>query len=164
MTTYNENWPRWVQASVGDHFKSCAITKGYKSLIEGVDERTTDFMTSTNRVEIRINGPSIKELSHNYWRFEVDANILIYSHMGGIEPNAYYGTQMAGDIAQVAAQAIPVYKYGSGVDDDQSLIGCLTLRRGRKEGIKVFHFGEINPEDRLRQFSVDVNLEMDIYP
>lgn len=161
---YDPNWPRWVQASVADHFKTAATAQQYPALVEGIDERLTEFMESTNRIEIRVNGPYIKEWNKGYWQFLVTANILIFSYMGGSSPNAYEGTEMAGFMAQAASQSIPVYKYGIGVDDDQSLIGCLTLRRGDDESVKVFHFGEIDRENRLRQFGVDVNLEMNICP
>lgn len=161
---YDPNWPRWVQASVAYYFKSASTTAGFTSLVEGIDERTTAFMEATDRLEIRVNGPNIVEWSAGYWHFEVDANILVHSYMGGALPNAYLGTTMAGVMAQAASNPIPVYKYGSGVDDDQSLIGCLTLRRGSKESVKVFHFGEIDREHRLRQLGVDVSLEMDICP
>jgi len=160
--TYDPNWPRWVQASVADHFKVAATAQGYPALVEGIDERLTEFIESTDRVEIRINGPFIREMSKDYYQFIVDANILIFSHMGGSSPNAYLGTEMTGFMAQAASQSIPVFKYGTGVDDDQSLIGCLSLRRGDSESVRVFHFGEINREDRLRQFGVDVSLEMTI--
>jgi hypothetical protein len=161
---YDPNWPRWVQASVADHFKLVAIAQGYPALVEGIDERDTEFIESPNRIEIRVNGPFIREASAGYYHFEVDANILIFSHMGGQIPNAYFGTEMTGYMAQAASQPISIYKYGTGVGDDQSLIGCLTLRRGKDESVKVFHFGEVNKEDRLRQFGVDVSLEMDICP
>lgn len=159
---YDLNWPRWVQASVGDHFKLVATAQSFPALIEGIDERTTEFMESPNWVEIRVNGPFIKELSKDYWYFEVGANILVFSHMGGSQPNAYFGTEMAGYMAQAASQPISVYKYGTGVDDDQSLIGCLTLKKGNQESVKVYHFGEVNTESRLREYGVDVNLEMEI--
>jgi len=159
---YDPNWPRWVQASVADHFKVAATAQQYPALVEGIDERTTEFMESTNRLEIRVNGPFIREMSKDYWQFLVDANILIFSHMGGASPNAYVGTEMAGYMAQAASQSIPIYKYGTGVDDDQSLIGCLTLRPGKDESIRVYHFGEINREDRMRQYGVDISLEMTI--
>lgn len=163
-TQYDQNWPRWVQASIAVYFKDIADDNNFKSLVEGLDERTTEFQESSERLEIRVNGPFIVEQSHNYWHFEVDVNILIFSHMGGQLPNAYSGTMIAGYMAQGASEPIPVFKYGNGLEDDQSLIGCLTLRRGSKESVKVFHFGEINREDRLRQFGVDVNLEMNICP
>lgn len=166
MSVYDENWPRWVQASVADHFKAAAaaLSPPIPTLVEGIDERTTTFIEANERIEIRVNGPSIVEQSHRYWHLEVDVNILIFSYMGGALPNVYSGTQITGNMAKVANDPIPIYKYGTGVSDDQSLIGCLTLRRGKEESVKVFHFGEIDREHRLREFAVDVNLEMDIYP
>lgn len=164
MSTYDANWPRWVQASIADHFSVAADAISIPSLVEGIDERTTAFYESPERIEIRINGPFIVEQSKGYWNIQADVNILIFSHMGGKLPNAYSGTDIAGAMAQAANDPIPIYKYGTGVDDDQSLIGCLTLRRGPKESVKVFHFGEIDRENRLRQFAVDVNLEMNICP
>lgn len=164
MSVYNENWPRWVQASVAYYYTTAANAISIPILIEGIDERTTAFIQSQERIEARVNGPFIVEQSHGFWHFEVDVNIIIFSHMGGSLPDRYSGTQITGEMAKVSNDPIPVYKYGTGVDDDQSLIGCLTLRRGSKESVKVYHFGEINLEDRLRQFMVDVNLEMDICP
>jgi hypothetical protein len=160
--SYDPNWPRWVQASVADHFKVAATAQQYPALVEGIDERLTSFIESPSRIEIRVNGPFIREMSRGYYYFGVDANILIFSYMGGKSPNAYEGTEMAGYMAQAASLSIPVYKYGTGVEDDQSLIGCLTLRRGNDESIRVFHFGEINREDRMRQYGVDISLEMTI--
>lgn len=157
---YDANWPRWVQASVAKHFKDVANTNSYSSLVEEIEERTTAFQEAPQRVEIRMNGPFIKEVSKDYWKFEVDANILIFSHKDGTLDNAYTGTTIAGKMAQAAASQIPVYKYGGGVDDDDSLIGCLNLRRGNDESIKVHHFGEIDTVNRLIQLAVDVRLEM----
>ena len=161
--SYDPNWPRWVQASVADHFKTVCNARGYPSLVEGIDERETDFIESSDRIEIRVNGPFTEEKSKGYWHFEVFVNLLISSHMGGSLPNAYLGTEMAGYMAQAASDPIPVFKYGNGVDDDQSQIGCLAIGRGKSDSVKVIHFGEINKEDRLRQFAVDVNYEMTLY-
>ena len=161
---YDPNWPRWVQASVGKYFKDVATTISIPSLVEGIDERTSTFIESQNRIEIRVNGPFIHEMSQGYWHFETDVNLLIFSHMGGALPDAYLGTMTAGYLAQAASNLISIYKFGTGVDDDQSLIGCLTLRRGPEESVKVFHFGEVDLVNRLRQLGVDVRLEMDICP
>lgn len=157
---YDPNWPRWIQASVAKHFKDVATTNSYQSLVEEIEERTTAFQESPQRLEIRLNGPFCKEVSKDYWRFEVDVNILIFSHKDGALDNAYKGTTMAGKMAEAASNLISVYKYGAGVDDDQSLIGCLNLRRGNDESIKVHHFGEIDPVNRIVQLAVDVRLEM----
>lgn len=159
---YDHNWPRWIQASVSKHFILACNAESYPVLAEGLDERQTSFMEEPNRIEVRVTGPFISERSKDYWHFEVMANILIHSHMQGSTPNAYLGTIMTGHMAQAASEPISIFKYGSGVDDDQSLIGCLTLKRGDDDSIKVYNFGEIDKVNRLRQFAVDVGLEMDI--
>lgn len=161
---YNSGWPRWIQASVADHFKTTANSEGFASLVEGLEERTTVFQESTNRLEIRINGPFVRQVSANYYHFDVDVNILILSHMDGTSDSVYRGTNIAGKMAERANEPIPVFKYGGQPEDDQSQIGCLLLKDGSKDGVKVFHFGEINAEDRLRQAGVDCSYNMDICP
>ena len=158
---YNPSWPKWVQASVADHFKTVATTEGFSSLVDGLEERTTAFQDSPQRLEIRINGPFIRERSKDDYIFNVTVNILIFSHMDGTASSVYAGTNIAGKMAQAASDLIPVYKYGAQAEDDASRIGCLTLTSG-SGGVNVFHFGEVNAEDRLRQLGVDANFKMNI--
>lgn len=163
--THDVNWPRWIYVSVSKHFKDVANFYNYNSLVENVEDSISTFQETGDRVEIRVNGPFTKELSHNYFHFEVDANILITSHMGGPSKNPYGLMDMVGVMAATASQIIPVYKYGNGPDDDEDeLVGCLTLRKGPVESIKSYYFGEIDSTNRLRQAMVDVRLEMQIYP
>jgi hypothetical protein len=53
-----------------------------------------------------------------------------------------------------------VFKYGEGPEDDETLLGCLTLRSGKRDAIRVIHFGQISREDRLRQSAVDARYRM----
>ncbi len=159
---YDPNWPRWVQASLAKYLKDVADTNGYASLVEELEERTTDFIESTQRLEIRMNGPFTRQLSANFYLMDVDVNVLIFSHMDGTMDNVYGGIDMAGIMAQAISDPIPVFKYGNGIGDDQSQIGCLTLRDGPREGVKVLHFGEIDRVSRLRQMGVDASLKLEI--
>ena len=161
---YNPKWPKWVQASVADHFKTAATAGGFASLVDGLEERTSAFQENPQRLEIRINGPFITQMSSNYYQFLVDVNILIFSHMDGSIDSVYRGTNIAGTMAQSASDSIPVHKYGAEVGDDASLIGCLSLNDGPRAGVNVFHLGEVNAEDRLRQLAVECSFKMDINP
>lgn len=109
---YDPNWPRWVQASVADHFKTTANGSGYVSLVEGLEERTTAFQDSPQRLEIRINGPRIQEQSHNSYYFEVDVNMLIHSHMDGDLDSPYSGTNIAGTMPREPANRYPCSSTG----------------------------------------------------
>ncbi len=84
-------------------------------------------------------------------RLDVDVNLLLTSMMGGETKNAYDIVQQAGVLLQAAGGPIPVLKWGEGPDDDQSPIGCLTLRSGKRDAVRVIHFGQIGRDDRLRQ-------------
>lgn len=158
---YNENWPRWMQSSVAKHYKDAATAMSWASLVEEIESRSNAFINSPQRLEIRQNGPFAKELSSNYWNFELDVHVLLTSHLGGSVGNAYDITTASGKIA-AASVSIPVFKYGTGVDDDQSQIGCFTLRRGKTESIKIYHFGEIDKVNRVIQMAVDVRFELDL--
>ena len=90
----------------------------------------------------------------------VDVNLLLTSMMGGQTRNAYDIVQQAGVLLQAAGGPIPVLKWGEGPDDDQSPVGCLTLRSGKRDAIRVIHFGQIGRDDRLRQSAVDARYRM----
>jgi len=157
---FNPSWPKWIQASIAKHFKAAANAHNYVSLVEELEERTTEFMESPQRIEIRMNGPFVRNASANYYLMDVDVNILIFSHMDDTDDNVYDGIDIAGVMAEAASQSIPVYQLGNLVGDDGSQIACLSMTR---DGVKVFHFGEITRQDRLRQFSVDAGYKLEIF-
>ena len=74
--------------------------------------------------------------------------------------DAYGIARWAGKFEQAMTERIPIYKYGTDAGDDQSLIGCLTQRKGTSESIKLVYFGQISREDRIRQAVVDGRYEM----
>lgn len=160
MSIPNPNWPRWVFTSTADYFKQVADRIELPILIEGIDDREAEKMRTGDHVEFRINGPAVAELSRGYFRLDVDVNLLLTSMMGGQTKNAYDIVQQAGVLLQSASGPIPVLKYGEGPDDDQSLLGCLTLRSGKRDAVRVIHFGQISRDDRLRQSAVDARYRM----
>jgi hypothetical protein len=68
--------------------------------------------------------------------------------------------RIGGEFEQAMSERIPVYKFGTGVDDDDSLLGCLTIRKSKSESVKLFHFGQINQTDRIRQSVIDGRFEL----
>ena len=160
MNIPNPHWPRWIFASTADYFKQVADGIELPILIEGIDEREAEKMRANDHVEFRINGPAVTELSRGYFRLDVDVNLLLTSMMGGQTKNAYDIVEQAGVFLQAAGGPIPVFKYGEGPDDDESLLGCLTLRSGKRDAVRVIHFGQIGRDDRLRQSAVDARYRM----
>ena len=157
----NPNWARWVFASVTSYLKEVAADAEIPVLVEGLDERTTEFMTATDRCEIRITGPFTQEISHDYFRVEVIVNVLFVSRYEE-QKNQYAIMQKIGVFHEAMDGSIAVYKYGSLPGDDQhALVGCLSPIQGRHNAIRVLHFGQITPTDRLKQSMVDASYRME---
>ena len=150
MPAANPNWARWVFASVATYMKEVAKQASIPVLVEGLDERTDALMKATDRCEVRISGPFSRELSHNYFRLEESKN-------------RYGILKIIGDFQEAMDCNIPVYKYGDEPGDDESAsIGCLAPRSGRNDSIRVLHFGQIDPTDRLKQSMVDARYVMEL--
>ncbi|REJ65633.1 MAG: hypothetical protein DWQ31_16975 [Planctomycetota bacterium] len=160
MSTPDPNWPRWFFASIGDYFKTVADGINLPILIEGIDEREAEKIRAADHVELRINGPAIREISAGYFRVWLDVNLLLTSIMGGQTKNAYDIVQQAGVLQQAASQPIPIFRFGNAPGDDGTSLGCLTARRGRRENVTVFHFGQIGRDERVRQSAVDARFEI----
>ena len=157
----NPNWARWVFASVASYLKEVAADAEIPVLVEGLDERTTEFMTATDRCEIRITGPFTQEISHDYFRVEVIVNVLFVSRYEE-QKNQYAIMQKIGVFHEAMDGSIAVYKYGSLPGDDlHALVGCLSPIQGRHNAIRVLHFGQITPTDRLKQSMVDASYRME---
>ena len=158
-TTLNENLARWVFASISVFFKNIADGLNLPLLVEGVDERESEVVLA-DHAELRLTGPFIREVSNGMWRTWTDINILLTDRMMMSVEDAYGIARWAGKFEQAMTERIPIYKYGTDAGDDQSLIGCLTQRKGTSESIKLVYFGQISREDRIRQAVVDGRYEM----
>lgn len=158
-TTLDENLARWVFASVAVYFKGIADGLSLPLLVEGVDERESETMEE-DHAELRLSGPFVREVSHGMWRTWTDINILLTTRMLMSQEDAYEIARLGGKFEQAMTARIPIYKYGPDVGDDDSLIGCLTHRKGKAESIRLIHFGQISRTDRIRQAVVDGRYEM----
>lgn len=153
-----QNLARWIVASLAVYFKDVADAIPLPFLVEGVDERSGEDMTVCH-AELRISGPFVKEVSKDYWRAYIDINVILTNFMQMSTENAYSLSNWGGYFLEAMMQPIPIYKYGDGPDDDDSLIGCLEQRRGFGEPIRLIHFGQISRVDRIRQAVVDGKFE-----
>jgi hypothetical protein len=120
-------------------------------------------MEATDRCEIRITGPFTREASHNYFYVEVVANVLFVSRYEE-QKNQYAIIQKMGMFQEAMDGSIAVYKYGTGPDDDEhALVGCLSPVQGRNDAIRVMHFGQVDPTDRLKQSMIDARYRMELF-
>ena len=152
--TANPNWARWAFASIANYLKTLATNNGIPAIVEGMDDHTDAFTEAADRAEIRINGPYTKKLHGEYLVF-MDVNVILTSRFDGTN-NRYAILTHAGLFHEAMDQAISVYRYG----DDDSYLGCLVPRSGKNDTVRVVHFGQVDPTDKLKQSAVDARYEM----
>lgn len=157
----NENLARWIFQSVAKHFVATANGISLPYFVEGIDERSEDDMRASH-VELRVTGPEVKELSNGYYHIKVVVNFLFTKEMEMSGADAFDLIQWTGVFAQKMMEVIPIYKKGTGADDDGSQIGCLRIDKGKNEMVRIFHFGQIKPDTRVRISEVDAVYSMDL--
>jgi hypothetical protein len=163
----NPNWARWVFASLATYFTSVAQKCNIPVLVEGLDERTTEFMEATDRVEVRITGPFIRDLSVKYYECAVDANALFFSRYEEGK-NKYDILAAVGAFQQAMDSPIPLYRLGNQDIDDGGIFGVLEPRKNRGESTRVLHLGQADLTNRIKSTLVDARyftyLPDDAYP
>jgi len=124
-------------------------------------------MDATDRAEIRITGPHIRERSRGDFYVRVEVSVLLSSRYDGQLKNALEIHRFAGLFQEALTLPIPVWNYGAESGDfvegqpaTQLKLGCLeTVER---EPVRVFHFGQIHETDKLKQTAVDAKLQMEL--
>lgn len=141
-------------ASIADYFKTAVQAIPLPLLVEGVDERMGD-KEHYDHAELRINGPSIVELSRGYFRVVVGVNVLLTELMD--RTNVYDLQDWCGAFEVAMDGPINLYHYGpdTGGIDDGGWFECLIPQRSKFDPNRVFHFGQISKTDRVRQSMVD---------
>lgn len=155
----DENLARWIFQSLASHFNSVADGISLLYFVDGIDERSNDTMQE-NHVELRVTGPELKEVSNGYYNVKVVVNFLFTKNMDEVSADAFDLIQWTGVFANAMLQPIPIYRKGSGADDDDTLVGCLQVHKGRNDAVRVFHFGQLDKDTRIRQSEMDALYDM----
>ena len=153
----DENLARWIFISVAKHFNTVVSGLSLPYFVEGVDERSDEEMRA-DHVELRLTGPDVLEAGGKHYA-RVTINFLCTALMDMAGADAWRIVQWTGVLQNEMLAPIPIYKYGTGADDDQSLIGCLRVDNNR---VNVYHFGQLDKDTRVRQSEVDATFSMDI--
>lgn len=147
------NWARWIKSSVVQYFTTAL--SGLSLYIEG---RERPNPAPTKLIELRVDGPTGKELSHNYWKLSIEINVLISCTRDSSD--AYATERLIGAVQAAFAQTITVKKYGDTSPGDY--LGCLSRRDDGREGIITSEFGLIDASQGLRQATVEGHYMMEL--
>jgi len=150
----NANWPRWIYASVSKHFQAIADAYPIHMYIESVER---DTKNESKWLEFRLDGPQTREISKGYFRLDVEINILWSVHLDSAD---FHEQQRILGMLIEAMTDICIYKYGKGIDDDDSLLGTLILQQDPNNPIRGNNFGQVRPDTQLVQGSVEGTYRM----
>lgn len=154
----NENWARWIFASVSKYFETACTGVATKFYVEGEERLIKD--TEDTTIEIRVDGPDITDMGGGQYRLYVEVNVLV-GIKKSLDSHAIY--RIIGPVQVAMASNIKVYKYGPDTEgvDTSALLGCLQLLQGmNKEKIKTSVFGQIEKSTFVEQATVEGHFEM----
>jgi len=149
----NKNWSRWIFASVSMHFD--AQRQDIPLHIEGQPRDIKQDQTGW--FELRLDGPYYTESSRKLWDIYVEVNVLILAAM--LDTDTHRIRRLAG-IVESAFTNISVFRYGDGIEDDKSYLGCLRLLQDNNNRVKTNHFGQVEPNLNQEQASVEGHYTM----
>lgn len=153
--SFDPNWSRWCLASFSKFFDS---KKGSVYLyIEGHDRDTANLV---DFAEFRMDGPRIKTIGNSLVRLELTVNILIQSVMDDTDTHKLQRT--IGVMTAAFEKKISAFKYGTGLNDDQSLFACFQLIREGNFDVRVNNFGIIDPTVRKQQATIEARYAAEV--
>lgn len=145
----NPNWDRWIFASICKFFTDRA--DGLIMYVEGTEHPAP---TEASYVEIRTTGPITKQLTSNSFKLDVIINALI--NVLGEHGDNHLIYRITGKIASIFQSCIPVFKFGDTADDNPTIqIGVLQLTPNGGRDIETSHFGQVAPDVKLLQSTVE---------
>jgi len=160
-------WMKWIWASVAAHIKIVSDSMSLPLLVEGIDDRQPKNVRASH-AELRINGPFIFELSHDYYEVLVPINILLVDYMVGDSLDAYRLQTWAGTFQATMDLPLPIYRYGQDPEDDGTFLECLKVRKTRDGGIRIIHFGQVarmgTLDTDIRETAIDGMFAMYLAP
>ena len=145
----NDNWTTWIFASVCKHFDS--HSNDLYLHIDGTARKTGDH---ANVIELRLNGPIMRELSKNYYQIDAEVNLLIQTAVK--HANIYQHRRNLGIAEAACTRYIYLYQIGSESGATGNMFGCLTLvNTPRNNGIETKDYGIVRPQVDLQQATVE---------
>lgn len=143
----DKNWPRWIFASFSKWFD--AAKDGVPMFIEGDDYVTADL---PDYFEFRTNGPHFWEQSKDFWQFQIIINILVVHKKNATSIHTLHAN--TGKMIAAFQNSVPMFRFGSGLDDDSQQFGCMQLMTDAKNVIQIDQLGQVKPEIKEMQAMV----------
>jgi len=142
-------WSRWIFASASRHFGALIEAAGYTYYIEGTQRNPE----AQEFIEFRMDGPDLTRLNSNYYKLDVNINLLWSYNQG--HSDFYKPSRIRGFLIRTMRD-ICIYRFG----DDESQLGILKLKQDKQNSTMVNNFGQVRPDVKLMQGTVEGTFEM----
>lgn len=149
------NLPRWIFASLSDHFQTLSDNIELRFFVEGSDEdEIKDFQQDS--ALFRMDGPIVHEGSSGEEWYSIEIQILLTDLVVSTTESAYKIYKNAGSYMEsMLNDAIGIYRFGNGPEDDDTLFGCLTPDKSVRNNVRLASYGVVDRDTRVRQMSVN---------
>ena len=146
--------PKWIQLSVCKHFTDIITT--LHVFVEGQERRTNQ---KSDWCELRVDGPWLRQYTRTDLGVYTEVNSLISTFID--DTNVAKEATNIG-LVLAAFTDLTIYKYGSEVADDGSVVGCMQLlpTDDIRERLEIARFGQIEPEYNLLQSTIEGHYKM----
>lgn len=156
MAIGNTEWDRWIFATMSKDFNIKFNVGKFGIFIEGTHRGLPE---QTELLEFRMNGPQRRQPSRGCFVLEVQINILVRSFMD--DDDFHKMRRNVGEVTTWLADNHCIFRYGDGINDDDTLLGELHLQnRAKSQLVQVNHFGQIDPKFRLEEATVEASFEI----
>lgn len=162
MTVQSDpNWDRWVWATMTKEFRKNFSPPTFTLMdvdlfVEGTGREKPD---DAQLLEFRMDGPQQRKPSKNKFILEFEINILVRSLME--HGNFHKMRSLLGAVRRWLAQDHCIFRYGSGIVDDDTLLGTLVLQnRSPLDQVRTNYFGQISSEYRIEEATVEGSFKM----
>lgn len=148
MPSFDPNWPRWIKASLD---KVVDANKGPYLIFHEGQNRPSPWPPKL--MEFRIATVDIRETTKDFWRIEVEAQLICAT---ALSTDFFAIDRMTGDACAILQRSVPVYKWGDGSGDDPTVqIGCLTWWKFT-DGVNtpIHHFGQVDTTNKRLEATV----------
>lgn len=153
----DENTTRWFIASLTDHFAdviNASIALAPPFSVTGYSLNSDE---NQDHIEMRIQGPYEKDIP-GWLVFEVPLSFLITFRQGGAK-DMFTIDRWIGVYKDALRKPIEIFKSGSGSDDDNTLLGCLTPKVSKRELIRCDRYGFVDGNVPVQQATIVATLD-----
>lgn len=140
----NQKLASWIALSVQKYLKQQA--NGVLAVAVIPLDRITESFVSNNphRAEFTLIGPSVRELSADYWQVDLRVFCTLISNAGARDSGADHFLH-SGRVQSWLDTCIPIYKLGTGENGDE--IGHLEVTPGPTDRVSIRNLRPGNNDD-----------------